>query len=60
MLTNYVPVDIFKVSDYSINRLTNYSGGILMTEKSGKTLKIILLLVAMAIAIAVLVFVGKG
>jgi hypothetical protein len=31
-----------------------------MSEKSGKAVKIILLLVAMAIVIAVLVFVGKG
>jgi len=31
-----------------------------MTEKSGKALKAILILVAMAIAIAVLVIFGKG
>ncbi len=31
-----------------------------MSEKSGKTLKVVLLLVAMAVAIAVLVFLGKG
>lgn len=31
-----------------------------MAEKSGKTLKVILLLVAMAIAIVVLVMFGRG